>query len=359
MAHVEMNTFMLRPTCPLRSSPIIAIVLCFLAMASWCPGSSPASIRLEVFTEAGAPLTAAQDWMEVLSQAGFSRIRMHQAQRQDTISVSRDKSAEPPVYLVTGMITRRNQLRLPNGSFSLKDQQGLQEWMERLRQEGDTDPSQAPAAFGLTASELIRLHDDLASPLTYSTRGQSTVRVLNAIRRQIDYPLHLAPAGQRGYAADTPVADELSGVSVGTVLSATLRPLGLVWYPKSVQGRLELVVTDVRDVKESWPVGWPSEQKRSKVLPSLMTQLNVKIKNQPLDKVLQIISSRMKTPILLDHHALARHRIDAETVQVSVPEGRTVYGRILDQILTQCMLKSEVRLDEAGRPFVWVSSVKR
>jgi len=34
---------------------------------------------------------------------------------------------------------------------------------------------------------------------------------------------------------------------------------------------------------------------------------------------------------------------------------RTFYSRILKQVLFQAKLKYEVRLDEAERPFLWVS----
>jgi len=341
------------------SSFVIWNLLWVFVVVAQCQTSHAATVELEVVTEAGAPLTAAHDWMEALTESGFSRVRIRSARPGDAVSVSRDASAELPTFRVTGIITRGNSLRLPNGAFTLRDRQGLQSWVKRLRTDGNTNPRRQPVAFGLSPAALVKLHDQLAPAVASSTKGQSTAQVLNAIRRRIGFPLRLDPTGKKGYDAAAPVADELVGLSAGTALSATLRPLGLVWYPKDIDGRIELVVTDVCHAEKSWPVGWPVKLKSSQAVPKLMEPLNVKIENQPLSKVLEILTVRMQTPILLDHNSLARRRVDPASTRVSVPEGKSYYKRILDGVLTQSMLTSEVRQDEAGTPFFWVSCFRR
>ena len=52
---------------------------------------------------------------------------------------------------------------------------------------------------------------------------------------------------------------------------------------------------------------------------------------------------------------LAREQIDVTAVNVSFPKKRVQYLRVLDQVLFQAKLKSEARLDEAGKPFLWIS----
>jgi hypothetical protein len=63
-------------------------------------------------------------------------------------------------------------------------------------------------------------------------------------------------------------------------------------------------------------------------------------------------------PVLVDHNALARHGVDPSKVTVSHPPSRTTYSQVLPKILFQARLKSEVRVDEAGKPFLWVSTIK-
>ena len=157
-----------------------------------------------------------------------------------------------------------------------------------------------------------------------------------------------------------PVADELSGLSSGTALAAILRPLGLVLVPRrGADGTITLAVTGFRNAEEAWPVGWPSETPAHQTVPKLMEFLKVDIQDQRLVDVLEILSSRLETKMLLDHNSLARHRVEPSQVLVSVPAGRSFYKRILDRVLIQNMLKSEVRVDEGGTPFFWISTAKR
>ena len=334
-------------------------LLWVLVLVAESQASQPATIQLQVFTKAGAPLTAPQDWIEVLTESGFSKVRIRSFREGDAISVSRHLSRNFSTYHVTGIITRRNSLRLPNAVFTLRDQQKIRNWIKRLKTDGGIGPRQQPVAFGLSSKELVHLRKQLARTVNSSTKGQTTDQVLRAIRKQLVFPLHFNPASKNHYRASFAVDDELSEFSVGTALSVTLRPLGLVWYPKAVDEEIELIVTDIQRAEEFWPVGWPVKHKSSQAVPKLMEPLRVKIKNQPLGKVLQILSMRMQTPFLLDHHALARHRIDPDSTRVSIPEGQSYYKRVLDGVLGQSMLINEVRQDESGMRFFWISSLKQ
>jgi len=87
--------------------------------------------------------------------------------------------------------------------------------------------------------------------------------------------------------------------------------------------------------------------------------LNVEIEDTPLAGALDAISGRIKAPMLYDYNSLARQRIDPETVKVSLDEGRMYYQRIIDRLVNQAGLTSELRVDDAGKPFLWISTLRR
>ena len=62
----------------------------------------------------------------------------------------------------------------------------------------------------------------------------------------------------------------------------------------------------------------------------------------------------MKAPLLFDHNGMVQERVDL-TKKVKVQAGKSYYRRILDRVLFQVKLKAEVRLDDAGKPLIWVS----
>ncbi len=110
---------------------------------------------------------------------------------------------------------------------------------------------------------------------------------------------------------------------------------------------------------ELWPVGWEPDKPRRDVLPALFEMHNINIQRVTAERAMAAIAKQLDTPILLDHNALARHGIDPSTVAVNHPRKRTTYSIALRKVLFQARLKSELRLDEAGRAFFWVTTVKQ
>jgi hypothetical protein len=56
---------------------------------------------------------------------------------------------------------------------------------------------------------------------------------------------------------------------------------------------------------------------------------------------------------------MVRNRFDPETDLVTMPEEKLSYARILEKTFAPRRLGYEVRMDEAGVPFVWVNSKGR
>ena len=55
---------------------------------------------------------------------------------------------------------------------------------------------------------------------------------------------------------------------------------------------------------------------------------------------------------------MAWHEIDLAKVDATVPGKRSTYSLILQKVLRQAMMKPELRLDDAGKPFYWVTTIK-
>ena len=122
-----------------------------------------------------------------------------------------------------------------------------------------------------------------------------------------------------------------------------------MWSTRSPRRKLD---------QEVWPIGWPPEKPPAEVLPGMFDFHDVNVQNVSAAKLLDAVSKLVKTPVLLDHNALARHGIDPAKAMVSMPRGRTTYSLALRKLLFKAGLKFEIRVDEAGKPFLWVSTVK-
>jgi hypothetical protein len=86
-----------------------------------------------------------------------------------------------------------------------------------------------------------------------------------------------------------------------------------------------------------------------------MEFLNVEIENYTLQETLDAIQPRVNIPFLVDHWKLTKLGIDLNSIPVRIPQTRTFYKRALDRALAQGRLVGRLRVDEAGKPFLWIT----
>lgn len=311
-------------------------------------------VQLELVTEAGFPLGGERRWLETLGQLPAVEVRIRTARADDEPAV-RERGGG---FHVLGVLTARNVLRLPGGTFPLQDRRGLVTWLERLRADGAEGLTAPRGAFGLTEKQLAAIHDGLQPSVSTATRDLALEELLDRIRQRTSVPIEVAP-GLHAELARAKVLDEFSALSVGTALAAALRPHGLVVALERRQSQTILLVARGQDAQEFWPVGYEADGTPNGNLPALFKSLNVEINETPLSEALDAIAARVAAPLLYDHNALAREGIDPALVRVSLPAERANYKRILDRLLRQAKLRLEVRTDEAGTPFLWITTVRR
>ena len=331
-----------------------------LAAVSWglCAAPLPA-IQVELVKQPGFPLTGDKAWIDALKDFRLSSLRIRVATPGDREGIEDVGTPSAPSYRVTGVLTDRNRLKLPGGEFTLGDRARIGKWFDRLRDQGMAGVQEKPAAFGLTAEQLVEFHDQLAKPWEGSTRGRRAGEVARELVHSLPLEFEVTAAATQSFARQEQVRDELQGLSCGTALAALLRPLGLVAAPRKIPGsKVVLRIADAREVDESWPVGWPAQEAPVRVAPALFERVHVEIRDTPLPEALAAIQKRVGVPFLFDHTSLARQQIDPGRVKVSFPQDRTSYMKILDQLLAQARLRSELRRDEAGKAFLWISAAR-
>lgn len=320
-------------------------------------GGAEGRVELELVTAERVPITSQQEWLQRLARAGITAIRIRAARPQDKVGIEVRGSEASPIYVVTGMIQSDDTLMLPGGRFRTTQAGQVAGWLDELARLGPADRRPTKSAFGLDAVQFQQLHDELARPVTVSTQGKSRAEGIAAIARELSVPVRSARP-----AVDTPgedtMAEELSGLSCGTALAYALRSPGLCLVPTAAAGRVELEIVPSRSDLEAWPVGWKPEKPDRELLPALYEFLNVRLDGVAVSKVLGALADRLKVPMLPDHNAMARYGVEPDKVFVTLPEGRTTHSLLLRKVLFQARLKSELRVDEAGKPFLWITTLK-
>jgi hypothetical protein len=338
------------------------LALAAVAIAALLPSHALAAqprIEIEVCTEPGFAITGAREWSEMLTELGLASVRIRGLQPADEPAIESSGKGDSLTHRVTGVLTADGKLVVPRGRFGLSDKGRLAAWFDKLRAGGEEGVTVKPAAFGLLPTQLVKVHEALAVPVKFSTAGKPPRDVARQIADGLSLKFISDTASQRALGTEDPVADELQGLSSGTALAAVLRPLGLVLVPEKNGSDLRLRIAASSAAKEHWPVGWPPKDNPGQTLPELFKFFNVEIADTSLGETIKAIGGRVKAPIVIDYNALARLDVDLATKKVELPKTNTFYGKALDRILFQANLKYEVRADEAGKPFLWISGIRQ
>lgn len=317
-------------------------------------------VSFELVTGNGFPLNASRKWIELFKNLEGTNVRIRGARGSEQTTVENVGSETSPSYHVVGILIGDDRLRLLGGDFGPHDRTKIAEWIKKLRSEGVDGLTAVRVAFGLSSEQLVSFHEHVSRPLSFSTKGVRAGDVVRQLVRDLQLPFEVSSAGRAAFARNETVADELNGLTSGTALAATLRPLGLVWRPqKRDDGKVMLSIKDAGESDESWPIGWPIKDTPLATAPKLFESLQVEIRDTPLAQAIEAIQPRVQLPFLFDYNSMARHRVDPATSNIDFPAKRASYKRILDTVMFQAGLATELRVDEAEKPFLWISTTKR
>lgn len=317
-------------------------------------------IDLEVLAEPGlAASTVSQQWSKVLPELGVTSVRFRSPQPGERPAIKASGKGASAEYRITAQLNSRGALVLPAGQFALSDRAKLAKWLEGMIADGPENLGLSKSVFGLTSRQFEEARVALSPSVGVSTKGVPATKAIEQIREKLKLPLTISPEVVQSLAADEPVRDELKDVSLGTAIAAVARPAGAVLTPRVVAGAIQLHLTPATEKSESWPIGWPPlENKQKDLIPMFFEFLNVEIDDVPASEAISAIEGRLKVPFLYDHNNIVRHRVDLNK-KVKVPAGKTYYRRIFDRVLFQADLKCEIRVDEAARPLIWITTLKK
>lgn len=314
-------------------------------------------VELDLAVEERVAITGRQEWLQRLSQAGIEKFRIRSARSGDVPNIDRRGTEESPHYVITGIITADNTLVVPGARFHASQMGQLEAWLRDLSELGPPDERPAKSAFGLAPKDFERLQADLSPQLGFNTTGVSRADVIRQAAKGMSTRLVADRRLAEPLSRDM-VAEDLSTLSRGTALAYVLRSPGLCLVPSNESGRVSLSIVEARPDMQIWPIGWEPKKPDRDVKPELYEMRPVNVSGVSVTTVLDAIAKLLEMPILLDHNAMARHGLEPDEVIVQLPSSRSTYSIVLRKVLFQGRLKSELRLDDADRPFLWVTSVK-
>ena len=360
-----------RPTVFLKS---FAIVLTVLALATSTlttqsllgqsinrSTQSPAkksTLILEISSNSSGGFGAQQRWMKMLQDVGADRVSS-QTLDQGEASVEESDFRGRRMIKVRGFI-ENGKLELPGGRYRLSDTAKIRDLLQKFRDDGKDTTLAEKHDFGLTREQLIDVATKLATPVTEPTKGKPFLATVDAIASKTGMPFVRDPNTRAALAGQETVTQEFQGMASGTALAAMLKPLELVVEPSRQQGeQVKIHLKRTRDSKQAWPVGREPEQAPVFAEPKLFAKMPIGIKNFPLDKVMEAVQKKAEIPFIYDEQVIATEGIDITKTKVSISNKNGVLMVMIGRLLRQTApkrLSQELRVDDAGQTFLWITA---
>jgi hypothetical protein len=326
-----------------------------IAFASFGSAVAAIPVDMEVAVERQAPLGAMQDWGKRLSELGLSHVRLRGAHTGDTPLITPIGAGEAQRFHVLGLLNDRDQLVLRGGVFGPGDMAKLKTFLEglgdRLAEEGVER-----GIFGLTKPQFEETHKALSSAVQATTKGVKPEAAFATLTQGLGLPLEMSPEAGVTLQQAPPLTTELKGFSLGTSLAIVLRSAGLAMIPEQPRGKpLALHVVHIEPKKEYWPAGWTPEKAGTQLAPPMYRFTTVEISGFSLAQALDALAPHMGVPLVFDERVMAARKIDLTKIQARYPKGKTYIRRAVDHILSAGGLVGELRVDEADKPFYWIT----
>lgn len=321
--------------------------------------SRPARIEMEISLEPGLPPTASHDWQRVLTELNVDAVRIRGSKPLDKPEITTAGTATAPTYKVLGRLSGSSTLTVPGGRFQTHDRAALAAWLTKLREEGPARAAGGPRLpFGLTQEQFGQVSRDLTQKVSFSTVGKTPTDVIDKLARSLSIPLTADRVSAVQLKGAPPVDVELQGMSAGTAAAYVLSGAGLALAPQSAKGQLGYTVISADSKEQRWPIGLPPTRPKTELAPAMFETVKVELDEIEISTLLVSISEQTGLPVLTDHRSLAKAKIDLTKTTVSLPSKRLVYASVLDRTLGPKFLEYDIRVDDAGKPFLFIRAVR-
>ena len=319
---------------------------------------------VELLAEGGvAAGVAAQRWGQV-----FQELRVPLRIRRPILD---DKPAMKETWFgsirrvtAVGRLDRTGRIIFPDRSFTLSEIDRLKEWLRELQTYGAQGSPEGKPGFGLSPKQFKQVFVALTPALETEVQGHTLDEALTLLPLPDDFPLHLSVAAKEltQQDRDAKCSQRLEGLSLGTALAALLNDFGLGFRPwRTPAGSIELRVDPLAEGRDRWPVGWELSEDVSRLqLAREFFRLRViEFHDKPLPEVFRLASSDSGLPIVVDTYSIRQEGIDLSGLRVEFPRRQASWSLVLRAATNPHKLTRRLRLDETGRPFVWITSLRK
>lgn len=316
-------------------------------------------VEFTILTPRAGGQLEAQRWAKILADLGVTA-QMRGPVIGDELTVSESIRGTLRTVRVVGQLGAEGRLEFSHRSFTPSDLRKLEDWIRELKTYGAQGAPEGQPLWGLSEAQFTQVYQSLSTVVETELEGLPLSEALMKLPLPAAHPLRMHSSADVWLAQHPPrpVENRVQGLACGTVLALVLAEAGLGFHPaRTPEGNIELSVQPLRPDAPSWPVGWklPEGTTGGDVAPNLFKFVEIGFDDAALQDVLDAAAAAIDVPLLVDYYAVQQTGVDLEQKAVSYPLKRTVWSLMLNTVLRKANLVKEVRADERGKPFVYIT----
>ncbi|NNJ27494.1 hypothetical protein [Alienimonas chondri] len=343
-------------------------------------------VRVVVLVDGAAGVLGTRRWRESLAALGADT-SVRTGRPGDSIGVTENVGVGLRTVIATGRLTSNGALEFPGQSFQPSDRQALSDWVDSLTTHGAAGDPNGQPLWGLSQTQFRAVFTALSAPSPAEFVAVSDGPIgpaLLALELPPTLPVRFSAAAKAKLAGPDPALGDgaLPAFSKGAALAAALARRGLAFHPaRTPAGSLELAIdlrppgdelTAIPGTAEAevagaeppagaWPVGWRTAAGPGRLAAAggLFTLTTLGVRESTLNDFAKAVEAESGVPVVMDVAALRSVGVDPAADTVSVPPGRGTWDKAVRYAVAEHALKSELRRDEAGHGFLWVTPARR
>ena len=303
----------------------------------------------------------AQRWGKVLQQLGLV-VTFRDGRPGERTQIENVPNQDPPTTAIVGIMEPDGRILIRNKKYSINSPQALADLVQQVSTYGAAGPPETSPQWGLTDEQFAFVTQQLSVSVTDQIQLRTAVEAIDSLKLPSVFQVRFADsAREQAFAvADVP-ADSLAslvGMSKGTAMAIVLAQYGLGFRPLAGNGPGYYII-EIHAGGENdnlWPVGWKTKETLISINPALFRAVEFELEAVELKGLIAVIAERIQLPCFYADYQLQAAGINPEQLAYSRKRDKVTPSRMLTLLGDKFKMGLDVRCDEAGQCFLWVTT---
>ena len=303
----------------------------------------------------------AQRWGKVFQQLGLV-VTFRDGRPGERTQIANVPQQEPPTTSIIGLMEPDGRILIRDKKYSINDPQPLADLVQQVSEYGAAGPPDRSPQWGLTDEQFAFVTQQLSVPVSDQVKPRTAVEAIDSLQLPSVFQVRFADsAREQAFAVADIQPDALAqlvGMSKGTAMAIVLAQFGLGFRPLAGE-RPGYYIIEIHAGGENdnlWPVGWKTKETLFSINPALFKAVEFELEAVELKGLIAVIADRIGLSCFYSNNRLQAAGIDPEKLTYSRKRDKVSPSRMLTLLGDKFKMGLDVRCDEAGQCFLWVTT---